>query len=110
MHRRMHCQPIEVAIGKERHSSALLCLLTKSLDADSRRSASPLLLRPYQDAKLSGSGTVSLTISHRSEWQILLSQRVCLIVPEYDDVVGLECNDEVPAIASDRSFTRAYRI
>jgi hypothetical protein len=30
------------------------------------------------------------------------SQRVCLIVSEYDDVVGLECNNKVPTIASDR--------
>jgi len=31
-------------------------------------------------------------------------QRVCLIVPEYDDAVRLECNNEFPAIASDRNL------
>jgi hypothetical protein len=42
-----------------------------------------------------------VTHNFPSEFIAHPSQRVCLVMTEHDDVFGLECDNEVPAIAPD---------
>jgi hypothetical protein len=78
----MHSQPIEVAIGKERHSSALLCLLTKAPPGRIRepvnRSLSRLFSRPLSKSHARASAILfdELDTSH---FQRALELGTCLI-------------------------------